>query len=769
MRGREFDSYIPHEREEDRKEFFSRLYQVAVGTYTAKEIFSQLEIEILEYLMLLEIVNIGKRQIIFITNDTHFYCGTPQPKSPLLIGKGTNSHHVILKSENSYLTFPPTLTKSLEQFPTNTILRILEKSLKKDTDNIKIRPISFNTKKFSITQQKYPIWIKELIGVVENLKFFKNDTLDTPTILLSDNKPSLEVISNKKVNSSVINSVLYLDQDFSHIKFCFVKGKSNLSDFWSRPDFKDTSLEGTANILPIFVGETLMQFKSYGEYLDFNLKKNEKEIIEESPEKCNNLRGKYEERTKIFDDLLSYNNFRKATLNDPNFNRKEYEERNGLFFKNQKLFLPQALEYPAISRTHLELGHVAGKRIYDILRETYAVSDNKSLENKCKKYGKSCINCLMANSNKLGYKQGVAFPYVNKPNQYISADCFYFTYEIGSSANLHSQQALIVIDHYSQKVSTFLLGRANDDDLIRCLTNYFSQNSIVEKILSDNGSNFRSLKFKKFLETVGITQVDSAPYSSRARGLIENSIGRIRRLLRAIRIDCPNYSPQLLLIIATNLMNACPNIGSGSFSPNVIHEMTKGLDVPFLTNRKNLTMNSYRREINLTIRSQLNRRRREKERTRKRENMNRVGINLKNGDICVIRCSPSHNKNLPLFDSGLYTVEEVFSNSVLLKRNADHHCTLRHPAHIKKIGELLNNDIPNALKPHLKIINFSDKILKDCSDLLEKENELQEKIVTRSKRKELEKQLEEKVEDDDEDEWEEIGDTPIKKSVRFDL
>ena len=180
-------------------------------------------------------------------------------------------------------------------------------------------------------------------------------------------------------------------------------------------------------------------------------------------------------------------------------------------------------------------------------------------------------------------------------------------------------------------------------------------------------------------------------------------------------------------------------------------------------------MNNYRREINLTIRSQLNKRRREKESMRKKENENRVGINLKVGDICVIRCSPSHNKNLPLFDSGLYTVEEIFSNSVLLKRNADNHCTLRHPAHIKKIGELLNNDIPNALKPHLKIINFNDKILKDCSDLLEKENELQEKIVTRSKKKELEKQLEEKVEDDDEDEWEGIEDTPMKKSVRFNL
>ena len=41
--------------------------------------------------------------------------------------------------------------------------------------------------------------------------------------------------------------------------------------------------------------------------------------------------------------------------------------------------------------------------------------------------------------------------------------------------------------------------------------------------------------------------------------------------------------------------------------------------------------------------------------------------------------------------------------------------------------------------------------------------------MTRSKKKELEKQLEEKVEDDDEDEWEGIGDTPMKKSVRFDL
>ena len=270
----------------------------------------------------------------------------------------------------------------------------------------------------------------------------------------------------------------------------------------------------------------------------------------------NSLREKYDERTQIFEKYLNYSNIRKEILNESASCPPDLNERNGLRFdKTGKLYLPSSLEYLSIARVHVEQGHIAGPRIYELLKNTYAFKSNKEVKSKCIKYARACVNCLTASPNRHGYVQGTTFQEATKPGQCISADCFFFSYNIGSAQNLRSQQALVVVDHFSKKASTYLLGKANDEDIIRCLSNYFSENGIPEKFLSDNGSNFRSQKFSYFLDNCGVKQLDSSPYHPRGRALAENSIGRIRRILRTLSVENQNFSPQLLLILATSILN----------------------------------------------------------------------------------------------------------------------------------------------------------------------------------------------------------------------
>ena len=180
--GREYDSYLPYEEVKERQDFFSRVFQTAVTTLPAKKLLNELELEYLEHFLLLECVKLSKRQIIFIVTEGrgYFFLGIPQVKSPILITKSKEGY-CLLKSEKEYLSFPATLTKYHEHIPIPALMKIIEKVLEKGSSDLQVRPIAFNTKRFSKSQQGHPIWVKELCAIVENLKFFKNDTLEVPT------------------------------------------------------------------------------------------------------------------------------------------------------------------------------------------------------------------------------------------------------------------------------------------------------------------------------------------------------------------------------------------------------------------------------------------------------------------------------------------------------------------------------------------------------------------------------------------------------------
>ena len=131
----------------------------------------------------------------------------------------------------------------------------------------------------------------------------------------------------------------------------------------------------------------------------------------------------------VFEKFLNYNNIRKEILNESVSCPPDLDERNGLRFdKTGKLYLPSSLENLAIARIHVEQGHIAGPRIYELLKDTYAFKSSKELKGKCIKYCKACINCIMACPNRNGYIQGTSFSEATKPGQCVSADCFYFSY-----------------------------------------------------------------------------------------------------------------------------------------------------------------------------------------------------------------------------------------------------------------------------------------------------------------------------------------------------
>ena len=94
---------------------------------------------------------------------------------------------------------------------------------------------------------------------------------------------------------------------------------------------------------------------------------------------------------------------------------------------------------------------------------------------------------------------------------------------------------LIVIDSFSKWPKIIVMKSTTATktiDELRCL---FSRWGILEKIVSDNGPQFKSDRFKQFLSEKGITHLTTAPYFPATNGQAERFVQTIKQALTAAK------------------------------------------------------------------------------------------------------------------------------------------------------------------------------------------------------------------------------------------
>ena len=156
-----------------------------------------------------------------------------------------------------------------------------------------------------------------------------------------------------------------------------------------------------------------------------------------------------------------------------------------------------------------------------------------------KRYVQSCHTCQLSkppNHSTLGILQPIATP--SRPNQIWSMD----TVNIGVHANnTAAKYVQLVIDHHSR----YVWGRATRantaDATIKTLTQAIQDSGCAPtKLICDNGTNFRSAKFKNFASTHGIEIAYISPYHPEANGHIERVNGTIVRHISRQLLDKPS-------------------------------------------------------------------------------------------------------------------------------------------------------------------------------------------------------------------------------------
>ena len=84
---------------------------------------------------------------------------------------------------------------------------------------------------------------------------------------------------------------------------------------------------------------------------------------------------------------------------------------------------------------------------------------------------------------------------------------------------------LVIVDAYSKFVEIVPMGQATTINTIAALRRVFSYFGLPEHLVTDNGSQFTSAEFQKFLKENDIEHTLTAPGHPATNGLAESYVG----------------------------------------------------------------------------------------------------------------------------------------------------------------------------------------------------------------------------------------------------
>ena len=133
---------------------------------------------------------------------------------------------------------------------------------------------------------------------------------------------------------------------------------------------------------------------------------------------------------------------------------------------------------------------------------------------------KNCQVCIKQRQNKAEPLISSVLP--ERPWQNICADLF----------ELNGKTYLIVVDYFSRYPEIAVLNSTTSSDVIIHMKSCFARHGIPEKVISDNGPQFRSADFMKFSLSYGFRHQTSSPRYPQANGEIERSVKTVKSLLK---------------------------------------------------------------------------------------------------------------------------------------------------------------------------------------------------------------------------------------------
>ena len=197
--------------------------------------------------------------------------------------------------------------------------------------------------------------------------------------------------------------------------------------------------------------------------------------------------------------------------------------------KNESLVvLPFSVITDVAVKTHEQLSHIGSNKLLDLILKQFW---HPALDNICKDICKSCVHCQFYKVHRQHLKPPTLKIETGYPFEILAIDVMLLPKT--AKGNI---AVVVAIDHHTKWIAAVPIKNKTAATVTNVLKNSILPNlpRVPDKILSDNGPEFRSATFNNFLNEYSISHIYSTPYKPSSNGCVERSNRTIIQLLKGL-------------------------------------------------------------------------------------------------------------------------------------------------------------------------------------------------------------------------------------------
>ncbi|UYV67738.1 K02A2.6-like [Cordylochernes scorpioides] len=249
---------------------------------------------------------------------------------------------------------------------------------------------------------------------------------------------------------------------------------------------------------------------------------------------------------------------------DLSFLKNSYTHDGVVMIKQKGVFkavVPNSLTKKILEEYHDSLSHPSMTKTCKLLTQCYWW---KGITTDIKNYVRSCKSCQLVKVRHEPTLGEMITPTSNiQPLQMIGCD----TIVLGTAAaNTKHKFIQVFVDHATRYLWAYPTITNTAQAVTQCLDKIIKSVNSINTILTDNGKNFISKEFNKFLSLQGIKHTYTSPYHPQCNGICEKLNDTIMTKLRIAVLEKPRCKWSTLLPQVVKNYNSTPHDVTG-FSP----------------------------------------------------------------------------------------------------------------------------------------------------------------------------------------------------------
>ena len=368
------------------------------------------------------------------------------------------------------------------------------------------KPVAYASRSLSDTEKRYAQIEKEALALTWACEKFSTYLLGRRFAVETDHKPLVPLLSSKHLDDLPPRILWFrlrmarYDYSILHVPGKLLYTADTLSRIPASPDAKAAELEEEVEVYVDGVVETLPATEQrLHEYRDAQAQDN---ICSQVMRYC---QTEWPGKDSIAPDELPYWKVRSSLT-----------VHLGLLLYNHRIVVPKPLQKETMLRLHE--GHQGIERCR-MWAKTSVWWPGLS-----KELTKTVAQCTVCRKYFTMRREPLmTTPLPDYPWQVVGSDLFW----------LKGEQYLLVVDYFSRFPEVVKMSSTVSASIISVLKSLFARYGIPEVFRSDNGPQYSSEEFSRFLKSLGVRHVPSSPYYPQSNGLAERTVQTVKRLFKS--------------------------------------------------------------------------------------------------------------------------------------------------------------------------------------------------------------------------------------------